>query len=355
MCPLVILTVVAREVGLRSTPKAASGRRWTGMTKSKKHNHIVPVHYLDGFSDDDGQIVQVRLADQQPKRISSRDAAVRSNFYNIELDGESSNWFEDAFGEVESSAAEPLRRLARGDAPFSLDDRDSVATWCAAQYLRGPDIRQAHSDLIDMLFKADVLGRGPHGVREALEHYLGRPPTDDEVAEEWEVMSDVGAYRLEARAEHQLETMADTWGPCVRSFLARPWSVLRFKRRRLGTCDAPVVLVPYLNQPLGATAGFANARYVILPLRRDAVLVMGELESSDKVKHTAIPVRQGTTKWEKTVNNLIAGVARSALFHHPDDDPFNSIELSEPRDREVDGAEQLFDIVTAMRDELKQR
>lgn len=324
-------------------------------SRRKKHNHVVPVHYLSGFSDGDGQIVEMRLADQRPKPISSRDAAVRSNFYNIEFDGEPSNWFEDALGEVESTAAEPLRRLARGDTRFSPEERESVATWCAAQYLRGPDIRQAQSDLFDMFLKADILGRGPQGLREALAHELRRVPTDEEVSEGWELMSDIDSYRLEARAEHQLQTMADTWGPCTRSFLARPWNVLRFKRRRLGTSDSPVVMVPYLDQPLGPVAGFANARHVMLPLARDALLVMGELEASDDMRRTPIPVRQGTTKWERTVNNLIVGMARSAVFHHPDDDPFNDIDLPGQRDREIGGAEQLFKLVTAMRDELDRR
>lgn len=322
------------------------------MKKRKKHNHIVPMHYLSGFSDDDGQIVQVRLADRRPKRISIRDAAARSDFYNIELDGEPSNWFEDALGAVESAAAEPLRRLARGDTGFSLEDRESLATWCAAQYLRGPDMRQMQSDLMDMMFKADILGRGPKGDREAIAHEFGRVPTDEEVAEGWESMSDIHSYRLEARAEHQLQVMADTWGLCTTSFLARPWSVFRFKRRRLGTSDTPVVMVPYPDQPLGPVAGFANARHVVLPLTRDALLVMGELEPSDDMRRTPIAVRQGTTKWERTVNNFVVGMARSALFHHPDDDPFNDIDLPEERDREIGGAEQLFKLTTAMRDEL---
>lgn len=321
--------------------------------KRKNHNHVVPVHYLSGFSDDDGRIVQIRLADQRPKTIGCRDAAVRSSFYNIELAGEPSNWFEDTLGDVESAAAEPLRRLASGHTPFSLGDREAVAIWCAVQYLRGPDMRQAQSDMMDMMFKADVLGQGPRGVREALEHELGRVPTDEEVAEGWELMSDVDSYRLEARAEHQLQAMADTWEPCARSFLARPWSVLRFRRRRLGTSDSPVVMVPYLDQPLGPVAGFANARHVMLPLTRDALLVMGELEMKDDMRRTPIPVRQGTTKWERVANNLVAGMARSALFHHPDDDALNNMDLPQPRDREMDGADELFKVVVAMREELE--
>lgn len=316
--------------------------------KQKKHNHVVPVHYLSGFSEGD-RIVQVRLADREPKTISRRDAAVRSNFYNIHLDGESPNLFEDTLQNIESAAAEPLRRLAHGQEHFSVDDRETVATWCAVQYLRGPDMRQAQSDLIDMLLKADVLSRGPKGIREALEHELGRAPTEEEVTEAWELMSDVDAYRLKARSEHHMQAMADTLLPCVLSFLARPWAVLRFQRRRLGTSDAPVVLVPYLDQPMGPAAGFMNARHVLLPLARDALLTMGELQGDD-AKHTPIPVYQGTTKWERTVNNLIAGTARSAVFHHPDDDPFNNIDLPAPRDREMSGAEELFELVTAMRE-----
>lgn len=318
--------------------------------KRKKHNHVVPVHYLAGFSDADGRIVQVRFVDNQPRTISRRDAAVRSNFYNVEFDGEPSNRFEDALSDVESAAADPLRRLARGNGPFSLGDREAVAMWCAAQYLRGPDIRQAQSDLMDMLLKADVLGRGPTGVREALKHTLGRAPTEDEVADWWDWMSDIDGYRLEARAEHQLQAMADAWGPCTASFLARSWSVLQFKRRRLGTSDTPLLMVPYLDQPLGPAAGFANARYVMLPLARDALLIMGELELSDDAKRAPIPARQGNTKWERTVNALVAGAARTAVFHHPDDNPFRDIDLPEARDREVDGADQLFETVTAMRE-----
>lgn len=320
--------------------------------KIKKHNHVVPVHYLGGFSDDEGQITQVRLEDQGPRSISRRDAAVRSSFYRIELDGEPSNWFEDALGEVESAAAEPLRQLARGEGHLPGEARQLVASWCALQYLRGPDMRQMLSDMMDMLLKADVLGRGPRGIREALEHQTGGPVSDEEVAETWDAMSDIDAYRLEARAEHQLQTMADTWEPCARSFMGRPWTVLRFQRRRLGTSDAPVVMVPYLDQPLGPVAGFMNAHNVLLPLARDALLVMGELTPGHDVRRVPIPVRQGTTKWERTVNRLVAGMARSAVFHHPDDTPFTGIELPAPRDREMDGAEELFEIVTAVRDEL---
>jgi hypothetical protein len=43
----------------------------------------------------------------------------------------------------------------------------------------------------------------------------------------------------------------------------------------------------------------------------------------------------GTTKLAKDFNQLLARNARRAIFHHPDDQPLEGIELPEPREREI--------------------
>lgn len=296
---------------------------------------MVPRHYLAGFSDDSGRIIQIRLArPDQPADISNRDAAVRRNFYTVNVDGQASDEVERLFQQAESLSAVPLRKLAEASPDFSQDDKEAVAAWAALQFLRGDDLRQALSDAGEMVLKATIRAGGREGTARALARALGRPPTEEEVDDHWEAVSDFEGWRLTPRVEEQVFAIRDNIVPATYAMLQRSWTVLTFFRKRLGTSDVPVVVVP---PPSGAVraAGYMNAELLLLPLSRDSALMMGPISAS--LARSPVDVRQGTTQWSRTINNLIAGTARHAVYHHPEDEPFTGVELPPPRDREIDG------------------
>jgi hypothetical protein len=316
-----------------------------------RRNHVVPIHYLTGFATENGRISQVRLADAAPREVSVKDAMVRRDFYTLEIEGELSDELETLLGQAESLAASPLRRLASGAADFSVRDREAVAAWAALQHLRGPDMRVMLSDLMNIILKGEVLAGGRERLADVLRTVEGREPTPTEVEEAWQSMSDTDAWTVAALPEHHVTLMRDLIKPATYSFLVRPWTVLRFSHRRLGTSDTPLVLVPHPSSPLGPTAGLFNAALVLLPLARDSLLVMGPLPDDPDAVPGPVTVRQGTAQWELVVNRITAGHARSVVLHHPDDEPFRNIELGEPRTREVSGEAELLDLVRRIGDE----
>jgi len=80
--------------------------------KLKRRNHTVNRSYLQRFADGDGLLTRVELPGDNRVPLSVTDATVIKNFYVVSLpDGTETDLAEDAFGIVESAAAEAIRSI----------------------------------------------------------------------------------------------------------------------------------------------------------------------------------------------------------------------------------------------------
>ena len=115
--------------------------------------------------------------------------------------------------------------------------------------------------------------------------------------------------------------------PVTGIFFNRGWTIIRFTRKMLATCDTPVMLVRHPSSDPNRGVGLATAGAILLPLDSDSrnrptrsvpssrvALMMGSPESPDFQN-------PGTTALAWDNNQRTANAARRAVYHHPDDDP----------------------------------
>jgi len=121
------------------------------MTFRTRRQHVVSRFYLNGFANADQRVARVELPGDVTQVLSTGDAGVIKDFYTITLpDGTKSDFFERAFGEVESLAAEAPRAITSDTWPVTDEHRASLAGWVALQHLRSEDVRagQPHLNVV---------------------------------------------------------------------------------------------------------------------------------------------------------------------------------------------------------------
>src|SRR5260370_2031383 len=142
--------------------------------KLKRRNHTVNRSYLRRFADVDGVLTRVDLPGDKRVQLAVSDATVIKNCYVVTLsDGSEtdlagtaahSDTEEDAFGLVESAAAEAMRSIADHMTwPIPRRVREDIAGWAALQYLRGPWVRQLGRELAKQFSGAGVSVKGDDG------------------------------------------------------------------------------------------------------------------------------------------------------------------------------------------------
>ena len=94
------------------------------------------------------------------------------------------------------------------------------------------------------------------------------------------------------------------------------------------TTDIPIVLMRGFGEDPRAAVGSMTAAGVLTALdRRVALVITGPGEEDLQLP--------GDVDLARALNqNLLSG-ARRVVFHHPDDDPLQGLQMPEPREREV--------------------
>ena len=265
---------------------------------------------------------------------------MRKDFYLVEdSDGRKSDRVEDLLAQIEGEGAAGLRALVdESEWPISLTTRLRVAAWLALQYLRTPSVRQAMDELADQTLKLDIAVQGRPGARRVLEHDLGRDPTQDEVDDLWQGLRDFDSYTVSQHPNEHIRLMLSELQGHTRVFLARSWSVFRFQRRGLITCDNPVVPLPPPGHPEALGVGLLNAGEIVVPLDRRVALIMRDIPDNIEAAGygTADGLLNGTTRVASFVSQAVAWHAREAIYSHPEDLAAIPRDLPSRRAAEVD-------------------
>lgn len=121
-------------------------------------------------------------------------------------------------------------------------------------------------------------------------------------------------------------------------FYRRHWSIVRFKRKSLLTCDTPVSLIPDWHRP-DEGVGLLTAWAIAVPLsRRVAILLKtpaSDLEFETEPGDTDLEL-SASTELARMFNQMTVAGARRWVFFHPDDEAVvDSLELHEPRQIEM--------------------
>ena len=297
--------------------------------KPKRHHHTVPRFYLRRFADGE-RLVRVPIDGGPSRIVGVSDAAVRKDYYSFRGDeGQLDDSVEEALSKLEDDAARVLRRILDEDLwPLPGDARKVMADWVAVQHLRVPARRQAHDEIAEHLLKLMIAAGGKPGLRQRMEEAAGGPVPDRDVEETWAQVSDFSSYTIKASVAEHLGQMGMMLPLVADVLLRRTWVLVQFQRKTLITSDHPVVQIWDPASPKALGQGLATVPVVWMPLSRRAALLM-VLPGGGTDRRTA-----PSATMAHDLNQRVANSARSAVFHHPEDN-LQGIELPELRSREI--------------------
>jgi hypothetical protein len=299
-----------------------------------RRQHIVSNFYLREFAAD-GQIRRVELPGENRLTLSTSNAGVVKDFYTVTLpDGSTSDSFERLFAEIEGPAALALRTVVRDSVwPLPGEHREALASWIALQYLRSEGVRNGQSQMEAQMIRLIVGASGKERLRTHIEKHEGRAIGDEELSEEWNDLTKPTGPDLIPDPNEHLRMLMQLWPGTTALMMARHWTLIRFQRRSLITCDHPVSLVAHPNNPPFWGLGLATAQAFAIPLGRRTGLVMQGMIGEEPVPELVLP---GTTKLAQSFIGQAIGGARRFLYHHPDDEVLAGWTLPPRRSQEIE-------------------
>lgn len=318
-----------------------------GNGNEAKLHHYVPQGYLRGFATQQDRITAIPLdRARAPFTTLVKNVAAQTHFHTVP-GAEEPDGFERILSSVEGAAIEIVRRMEGGEFPLRQKDRESLSFYLALQAVRGPDTRRTMEHLQAKMVRFEVGAGGRANVKHWIKRNLGFDPTEEEEQRIWDEATQPGGPPLTIHVVDHINNMVETAEHLAKYLMTRPWSLIRFERRSLITCDAPVSLIRNpRDEDFWAGVGFATAWGISVPLTRklgllmsDPMIMVERLEVDDPriqtirtavVSGDADNVQVGTTAMERLFNEHTAGSAREYVYHHPDDGQFVPDELHEP-------------------------
>ncbi len=304
-----------------------------------KLHHTVPQFYLRGFADAAERITTVRLPGDRSYTQVVRKTAATNQFYSIDGHPHGSDVFEKALSDMEADAASVLRAIEGGAWPLSEEQRGALATFMAVQHVRGPDHRRTMGYLAATMTRLEVQVTGRENIQQWVRQRYGVEVDDDEAEDVWKEATQPGGPPIAIAPQEHIAQLVHLAAEIVPYILGRPWSLVRFQRRSLITCDSPVALVRQPDDDPGRGVGFLTALAITFPLTRRLGLLMNDIR---QLAEANIPVERvhagegdgvesGTTVLQKLFNDKTVHSASEYIYHHPDDENVPPSPLPEPR------------------------
>jgi hypothetical protein len=312
--------------------------------KLKRHHHTVPRLLLRRFADGK-RIIRVPLDGSGAKPIGIADATVRSHFYSMQdATGQRDDTIENQLSVLEDQAARVITKvISKGEWPLSIADRAVLGEWTAAQYARIPAVRQLNTEIADQLRKIEIAMGGKPEVRRRLESRGKGPVSEEQVEAAWAEQTDFSSHSVELPVNDHLLTMARAMVTAHEAVMARSWKLCRFEHETLLLPDHPVTLLRDPSAPEWRGVGLATAAAILVPIDRRAAIIMTSPGAHDGM----FPAEAGVAN---ELNHHFAWNSRTELFHHPDDNPLDGIELPPVRTQETKFSQTAETFVQAITD-----
>ncbi len=268
-----------------------------------KRHHYLPKFYLDGFTTN-GLVALYDRERKEFRRQAPKNTALENSFYSAQTDsGERFDDVETAFALLESDAKPIVDRLEDGFS-ISQDERDVIAMFAAAFFVRTPGFRRSTDNLRER-FAKDVMRRAVGNVDRAKRQMeemraagvdLGEVPPD--------VIASFfrdGEYRLKFSQNESLKEMVSLLGPLGAMLSDMQLRVLRAPlKKTFLTCDEPFLLFPPKEPVLGVGIATPGAKK-ILPLTSHVSLVFGDIAPRSPIVYAGAHRR-----WTRLVNLTLA-------------------------------------------------
>lgn len=278
------------------------------MSISRDH-HIVPQFHLRRFADPQRKVRQLSRDDRDGRLIAVKRATVRDGFYNIRTAaGDDHDGWEQILGTLETSAARVVAAIIeRGVWPLPDRERERLANWIAAQYLRTPAFRfQVDVSLDD--WRAEVDRGGPGAILKA----VNRPDLSEaDALALWKRGDNYyprGAYQSN---NVQLHWFRDMLWDTAKALYERRWVLARFPQPCLLTADNAVIPIDDREELHPLAAG---ARLVAIALDRRHLLQL-----VDARPHYDLTV-VGDGELAAMHNAMAINACDRYVYQHPADD-----------------------------------
>jgi hypothetical protein len=290
------------------------------MSSRTKKQHVIPRFYLSKFCDPDG-LVWTYSGGNKPRGDKPEATAVETNFYSpTGADGKRFDGAEDLLGIIESNAAPLWDDLCNGKV-FRGEERDNIAIFLAAQYLRSPSSIMAGAEM--MASFAHQVARRVVANKEAYEQSVdsyeeetGKQISPDERDRMRKFVSDPENLSINVLRSAGLPVLGGM-EKLANLFLNMKWVVGRSKDQHLITSDSPVTRTsdPATHSPVYGDGGFANQTVrVTFPLTPTRMIEF-TWEGEERKRVVEIPKRMA-----REMNGLRAAQAERFLYGTQNDD-----------------------------------
>ncbi|WP_395541825.1 DUF4238 domain-containing protein [Neotabrizicola sp. sgz301269] len=231
-------------------------------TRTKKQ-HVVPRFYLNKFCDPDGN-VWTYSSGNEPRGDKPEATAVEANFYSpIGGAGERLDEVEEFLGKIESNAAPLWDKLSEGKV-FKGEEREHIALFLAAQYLRSPSVVGAGAELMAHVahHTAQFIASDKEVHEQSVDQYeqaTGNAISPEEREKMRVFLSDPNNFSISVLRSAGLPMLGGI-GRLANIFLNMKWVVGRSRDQHLITSDSPVTRVsdPATHSPVYGDGAFAN-------------------------------------------------------------------------------------------------
>ncbi len=306
------------------------------MNVAKRH-HTVPQFYLRGFSQDD-QIGTVLLPGERRFKQSVRKASSENGFYSVEGHPDGTDAIEKLMSNVEGDAAAVIAKIEGGTWPLDQEDRDRLAFFITLQAVRGPDQRRNLEFTAAQIARLEVGHGGRANVASWVKSRYGIDISEDEAQVVWEQATQPGGPPIRIRPEAHIEQMGALVDELFPYVAGRPWTLVRFARRSLLTCDTPVGLIRHPDDDAWSGVGFMTAWGITFPLTRRLGMLLSDpmplIEAGAKVELTRAGrvdhEQPATVRLQRLFNDNTISSAGQWIYHHPDDEAVVPDELPDP-------------------------
>jgi hypothetical protein len=306
------------------------------MSVAKRH-HTLPQFYLRGFSGND-QLATVRLPGEKRFVQSIRKAAAEMNFYALDGHEDGPDAFEKLLSSIEGETGHVFGLIADGVWPLDPEDRGTLAFFIALQAVRGPEQRRNMEHLAAQVARLEIGYGGRANVADWVQRNRGISVSEEQAEKIWHEATRPEGPPIRIQPTAHIEQMARLSEALLPYILGRPWTLVRFDKRSLVTCDTPVGLVPHVDDEPWSGVGFMTAWGITYPLTRKLGLLMADPMVLAETGVTVDRVHAGnfdrteagTTRMEKFFNHFTIGSASLWVYHHPEDGRFLPDTLPQP-------------------------
>nr|WP_325248511.1 DUF4238 domain-containing protein [Amylibacter sp.] len=233
------------------------------MSSRTKKQHIVPRFYLSKFCDPDG-LVWTYSGGDKPRGDKPEATAVETNFYSpIGADGERFDGAEELLAGIESNAAPLWDEICEGRVLIG-EEREHIALFLAAQYLRSPSTVRAGAEMMASFVHhtAHFIAADRDAHDQSVDNYeeeTGKSISPEEREKMRKFMSDPNNFSIKVLRSAGLPMLGGI-GELANIFLKMKWVVGRSKDQHLVTSDSPVTRIsdPKTHSPVYGDGVFAN-------------------------------------------------------------------------------------------------